>query len=70
MLQIFSDFKSPKDFLQEPYKCALQGDFSAQNLLIFDDNLNAMQFLIQKKGLQKRARFNLYRPAICDKQYL
>lgn len=50
MLQIFSDFKSLKDFLQEPYKCALQGDFSAQNLLIFDDNLNAMQFLIQEKG--------------------
>ena len=50
MFQIFNDFKSPKDFLQEPYKNALQGDFSKSNLLIFDDNLNAMQFLLQEKA--------------------
>lgn len=50
MFQIFNDFKSPKEFLQEPYKNALQGDFSKSNLLIFDDNLNAMQFLLQEKA--------------------
>lgn len=50
MFQIFNDFKSPKAFLQEPYKNALQGDFSKSNLLIFDDNLNAMQFLLQEKA--------------------
>lgn len=50
MFQIFNDFKSPKEFLQEPYKNALQGDFSKPNLLIFDDNLNAMQFLLQEKA--------------------
>lgn len=50
MFQIFNDFKRPKKFLQEPYKNALQGDFSKSNLLIFDDNLNAMQFLLQEKA--------------------
>lgn len=50
MFQIFNDFKSPKEFLQEPYKNTLQGDFSKSNLLIFDDNLNAMQFLLQEKA--------------------
>lgn len=50
MFQIFNDFKSPKEFLQESYKNALQGDFSKSNLLIFDDNLNAMQFLLQEKA--------------------
>lgn len=50
MFQIFNDFKSPKEFLQEPYENALQGDFSKSNLLIFDDNLNAMQFLLQEKA--------------------
>ena len=50
MFQIFNDFKSPKEFSQEPYKNALQGDFSKSNLLIFDDNLNAMQFLLQEKA--------------------
>lgn len=50
MFQIFNDFKSPKEFLQEPYKNALQGDFSKSNLLIFDDNLSAMQFLLQEKA--------------------
>lgn len=50
MFQIFNDFKSPKEFLQEPYKNALQWDFSKSNLLIFDDNLNAMQFLLQEKA--------------------
>ena len=51
MLQIFKDFKSPKEFLQEPYKYPLdfktQGEFDKENLLIFDDNLNAMRFLLQ-----------------------
>lgn len=50
MFQIFNDFKSPNDFLQEPYKHALSGDFDKHNLLIFDDNLNAMQFLLQEKA--------------------
>ena len=50
MFQIFNDFKSPKEFLQEPYKNTLQGDFDKHNLLIFDDNLNAMQFLLQEKA--------------------
>ena len=50
MFQIFNDFKSPKEFLQESYKNALQGDFSKSNLLIFDDNLNAMQFLLQENA--------------------
>ena len=50
MFPIFNVFKSPKEFLQEPYKNALQGDFSKSNLLIFDDNLNAMQFLLQEKA--------------------
>lgn len=50
MFQIFNKFKSPKEFLQESYKNALQGDFSKSNLLIFDDNLNAMQFLLQEKA--------------------
>ncbi len=53
MLQIFKDFKSPKEFLQEPYTQALQGDFSKPNLLIFDDNLNAMKFLLQSDKIQQ-----------------
>ena len=47
MLEIFKSFKSLKDFLQEPFLCTLQGDFTKQNLLIFDDNLDAMKFLLQ-----------------------
>ena len=53
MLEIFREFKSPKDFLQEPFNHALQGDFSKENLLIFDDNLNAMRFLLQSDKIQK-----------------
>lgn len=47
MLEIFKSFKNPKDFLQEPFSHTLQGNFNKQNLLIFDDNVNAMKFLIQ-----------------------
>ena len=53
MLQIFTEFKSPKEFLQERYKNALQGEFDKENLLIFDDNLNAMRFLLQSDKLQQ-----------------
>ena len=53
MLEIFREFKSPKEFLQERYKNALQGDFSKENLLIFDDNLNAMRFLLQSDKAKK-----------------
>ena len=53
MLEIFKDFQSPKEFLQKPYKNALQGKFDKKKLLIFDDNLNAMQFLLQSDKVQK-----------------
>ncbi|MGX3097335.1 DNA methyltransferase [Helicobacter sp. 23-1046] len=53
MLEIFNSFKNAKDFLQEPFNHALQGDFSKENLLIFDDNLNAMRFLLQSGKIQK-----------------
>ena len=53
MFQIFTEFKSPKAFLQEPFNHALQGDFNKENLLIFDDNLNAMRFLLQSDKAKK-----------------
>lgn len=52
MLEMFKRFKNAKNFLQEPYQYALKGDFDSKNLLIFDDNLNAMQFLLQEKNYQ------------------
>lgn len=52
MLEFFKQFKSPQSFLQESYKYALKGKFDDKNVLIFDDNLNAMQFLLQEKNYQ------------------
>ena len=49
MLNLFNHFQSQKEFLQIPFGKELQGDFAKENLLIFDDNLNAMQNLLQNK---------------------
>lgn len=54
MFEIFTDLKNFKNILQTPYKYRLEGKFKADNLLIFDDNLNAMQFLIQELGFKNK----------------
>lgn len=46
MFHLFKSFQSPQDFLKLPLSRELQGDFNQKNLLIFDDNLNAMQNLL------------------------
>lgn len=63
MLKIFTEFQSKKEIIKEPFCNALdfdtkedfgtQGGFSKENLLIFDDNLNAMRFLLQSDKIQK-----------------
>lgn len=47
MFDFFNSFQSPQSILQLPLSKELQGDFNQKNLLIFDDNLNAMQNLLQ-----------------------
>lgn len=48
MIQVFQKLPDSKSILQDSYKYKLSGDFSADNLLICDDNLNAMRFLAQE----------------------
>ncbi|RAX52465.1 site-specific DNA-methyltransferase [Helicobacter sp. 16-1353] len=49
MLNLFNHLKSRQSFLHTPFTSELQGDFKQNNLLIFDDNLNAMQNLLQNQ---------------------
>lgn len=48
MFTLFQTFLSPQDFLKQSCKNVLCGNANKKNLLIHDDNLNAMQFLLQK----------------------
>lgn len=57
MFDFFSSFQSPQDFLKLPLSRELQGDYNQKNLLIFDDNLNAMQNLLQNQSLNQRKTF-------------
>ena len=57
MLNLFNHFQSQKEFLQIPFGKELQGDFAKENLLIFDDNLNAMQNLLQNKTFNNGKTF-------------
>lgn len=57
MFHLFSSFQSPQDFLKLPLSRELQGDFNQKNLLIFDDNLNAMQNLLQNKDFNNEKTF-------------
>lgn len=50
MFSFFKHFQSQQSFLKIPFRSKLQGDFSQKNLLIFSDNLNAMQNLLQNQG--------------------
>lgn len=50
MFHLFKSFQSPQDFLKLPLSRELQGDYNQKNLLIFDDNLNAMQNLLQNQA--------------------
>ena len=57
MLHFFKSFQSPQDFLKLPLSRELQGDFNQENLLIFDDNLNAMQNPLQNKDFNHKKTF-------------
>ncbi len=57
MLNLFNHFQSQKEFLQIPFSKELQGDFTKENLLVFDDNLNAMQNLLQNKSFNQGQTF-------------
>lgn len=57
MFSFFNHLKSPKDFLQLHFKNELQGDFKQENFLIFDDNLNAMQNLLQNQNFNQGKTF-------------
>ena len=48
MIRVFQKLPDYKSILQDSYNYKLSGDFSADNLLIYDDNLNAMRFLAQE----------------------
>lgn len=50
MFHFLNRLKLPQDFLQIHFKNELWGNFSQENFLIFDDNLNAMQNLLQNKS--------------------
>ncbi len=65
MLKLFKKLKTPQEFLQDlaqesiefreyfKFKNKKDNDkFTNENLLIFGDNLNAMAFLLQEKGLK------------------
>ena len=48
MIKVFQKLPDSKSILQDIYKYRLSGNFNADNLLIYDDNLNAMRFLSQE----------------------
>ncbi|TLE08937.1 site-specific DNA-methyltransferase [Helicobacter bilis] len=48
MIEVFQKLPDSKSILQDTYKYRLSGNFNADNLLIYDDNLNAMRFLVQE----------------------
>lgn len=49
---MFQKLPDSKSILQDTYKYRLSGNFNADNLLIYDDNLNAMRFLAQELDYQ------------------
>jgi len=51
MIKVFQNYH--KSILQDIYKYRLSGNFNADNLLIYDDNLNAMRFLAQELNYKK-----------------
>ncbi len=57
MLSFFSHFQAPHSFLQHKFINELQGDFKQENFLIFDDNLNAMQNLLQNQNFNHGKTF-------------
>lgn len=54
MFEIFTKLPNKNEILKTPYTHKLCGDFDKDNLLIFDDNLNAMRFLLQEKGYKSK----------------
>lgn len=54
MLNVFKNIQNQNEILQKSFDYILQGDFTKSNLLIFDDNLNTMRFLSQKKGFKNK----------------
>lgn len=54
MFEVFSKLPHKDKILNTPYTHKLHGNFSGENLLIFDDNLNAMRFLLQEKGYKSK----------------
>ena len=52
MFDVFKNFKAKESILKTPFSHTLEGDFTKSNLLIFGDNLNAMQYLLQEKNYQ------------------
>jgi len=57
MFNLLRHFQNSQSFLRVPFKKELQGDFKKQNLLIFDDNLNAMQNLLQNNSFNQGKTF-------------
>lgn len=48
MISVFQKLPRQDEVLKIPYWHTLQGKIKQENLLIFDDNLNAMRYLLQK----------------------
>lgn len=56
-MHFFKSFQSLQDFLKLPLSRELQGDYNQKNLLIFGDNLNAMQNLLRNKDFNNEKTF-------------
>lgn len=54
ILKAFQNLRGQGEVLGAPYQYALDGDFKKDNLLIYDDNLNAMRYLIQERSYKNK----------------